>query len=221
MKSMVIFSVFFLLSADIFAQATGILDGASLKTVTLEQSISSVMPGSIVIIGENHAQLTHQSEQLAVMQALRNKGLKVSVGLEFFTYIHQALVNQYRQGQLAEANFLKYIQWAGFSYEFYRAQAIFPDFNEGAMTVALNAPRSLTGKVSKMGLGALTPEDMLLLPPHFAQGRESYKERFLATMGNHLPSKEAGKDTLLRNQFGMIQWHGQPLIIFLLIQILF
>lgn len=193
MKSAALFTVAVLLSACAHAQSEGIFRGNDLKSITLEETVASVSPGSIVVIGENHGLAEHQSEQVSIMQALRNKGLKVAVGMEFFTYTDQELLNQYRLGSLPETDFLKKIQWGSPSFDFYRKQAQFPNLDEGAMTWALNAPRTLTGKVSKQGLASLNDEEKALLPPNFELGRASYKKRFLESMGSHLPSAEAGE----------------------------
>ncbi|MGZ3768963.1 MAG: ChaN family lipoprotein [Bdellovibrio sp.] len=185
-----LFIISLLLSACAHAETSGILRGDTLQAMTLDESIQSVTPGSVVVVGENHGLKEHQSQQLQIMTALRNKGLKVSVGLEFFSYPHQDLVDSYRAGVLPEAEFLTAIQWGRPSYDFYREQALFPDLKEGAHTVALNAPRSLTGKVSKTGLESLTEQEQALLPPQFSLGRDSYKRRFFELMP-HLPSGPA------------------------------
>lgn len=192
MKSWSLFLVFVLLSACAHAETTGILRGNTLQPVLLEEALSFVTPGSIVIIGENHGFREHQRQQIEIMTALRGRGLKVSVGMEFFTYTQQPLVESYRSGVLLEKDFLTAIQWGALSFDFYREQANFPNLAEGSRTLALNAPRSLTGKVSKGGLSALTPEDLTLMPPNFSLGRDSYKQRFLGMMP-HLPSPEAGE----------------------------
>ncbi|WP_374073808.1 ChaN family lipoprotein [Bdellovibrio bacteriovorus] len=192
MNSGALFLVSVLLSACAHAQSSGILRGNTQQPVTLEEAVSSVTPGSVVVIGENHGFKEHQTQQVAIMTALRARGLKVSVGMEFFTYTQQDLVDSYRAGTLAEADFLKAIAWGSPSYDYYRDQAVFPLLSEGAATLALNAPRSLTGKVSKQGLNSLTPEESALLPPQFSLGRDSYKRRFLSMMP-HLPNPEAGE----------------------------
>lgn len=192
MKSFGLFFSSLLMLACAHAQTSGILRGNDLQKVELSESLRSVTPGSILVIGENHGFKEHQDQQVAIMDALRALGLKVSVGMEFFTYTDQSFVDSYRQGLLSEPDFLKQIKWGGLSYDYYRSQAEFPLLSEGAKTLALNAPRSLTGKVSKGGLQALTPEDERLLPPQFALGRDSYKRRFLSMMP-HLPSPEAGE----------------------------
>ncbi|XGC79652.1 ChaN family lipoprotein [Bdellovibrio bacteriovorus] len=192
MNSLSLFSVAVLLSACAHAQSTGIFTGETHEPVTLSQSVAEVQPGSIVVIGENHGFQEHQDQQLQIMQALRSKGLKVSVGMEFFTYTSQSLVDSYRQGILSEPDFLKAIQWGSPSFDLYRNQTLFPNLGEGSKTVALNAPRTLTSKVAKQGLPSLTSEEQSLLPPQFSLGRESYKQRFLSMMP-HLPSPEAGE----------------------------
>ncbi len=192
MKTLGLFLLPTLLIACAHAQSAGILRGDSHKTSTLQESLQSVRPGSIVVIGENHGFKEHQRQQVAIMQQLRDQGLTVSVGMEFFTYTQQPLVDQYRQGQLAEPDFLKAIAWGSPSYDLYRDQAIFPNLGEGATTIALNAPRSLTGKVAKQGLNSLTPEESALMPPQFSLGRDSYKKRFMSMMP-HLPNPEVGE----------------------------
>ncbi len=191
MNAFRLFLVSLLTSACAHAQIQGIIDGSTHAPVTLEQSLDSVTPGSIVIIGENHGLKTHQDQQLQIMAALRAKSLKVSVGMEFFTFTDQAFVDQYRQGALTEADFLKSIHWGSPSFDFYKDQALFPNLAEGAQTWALNAPRKITSKVSKTGLASLDEGERALLPPYFQVGRDSYRERFLGMMP-HLPDPAAG-----------------------------
>ncbi len=193
MKLVVLFAVLALFSEETYAQIEGIIKGGDLQSVSLDQSLDSVSAGSILIVGENHALQIHQNQQLDILNQLRKKGLNVALGMEFFTYTDQAILEDYREGKVPEAEFLSRIQWTGFSYDFYRPQVLFPMINEGAHTVALNAPRSLTGKVSKLGLSALTELEMRLLPPVFSLGRNSYKNRFFHYMGSHFPNKEAGE----------------------------
>lgn len=167
---------------------TGAWEGSSGNQVHLDSWLEKVRPGDILILGENHGLRSHQNEQLRVMQALRNQGLRVSVGLEFFQYPDQDYVHQYCSGHLEEASFLDQIRWgAGISFDYYRAQALFPDRSEGSLTWALNAPRSLTQKVALGGMSSLSEEERQILPPQFALGRDSYRERFLELMPHELP----------------------------------
>ncbi|MNJ94671.1 hypothetical protein D3C87_123730 [compost metagenome] len=192
MQSLSIFLVAVVVSACAHAVPSHLIRGKTGETVTLADSLAEVKPGSIVVIGENHGFKAHQEQQVEIMQTLRNQGLKVSVGMEFFTYTQQNLVEQYHQGSLAETDFLSAIQWGSIPFDLYRDQTLFPSVEEGSKTIALNAPRSLTGKISKTGLTSLSPQELALMPPQFSVGRDSYKERFLAMMP-HLPNPEAGE----------------------------
>lgn len=181
-----------LFSGAVHAQNAGIFDGTTLNPVGLDEAFQNIPQGSIVVLGENHGFAVHQAQHIAVLDTLRRFGHKVSVGLEFFTYTDQNLVNEYRAGRLGETDFLTAINWKGTDYSFYRPQALFPILTEGSATLALNAPRTLTSKVAKTGLASLTSEEAALLPPNFSLGRNSYRERFMAMMP-HLPSPEAGE----------------------------
>lgn len=222
MKSLNLALVAILLSACAHAQSSGILRGSDLQTTTLSESLSKVTPGSIVVVGENHGLSEHQRQQIEIMSQLRAFGHTVAVGMEFFTYTDQAHVDAYRAGGLPEADFLKAIQWGKPSFDFYRDQTLFPPANQGAKTLALNAPRTITGKVAKGGMKALTPEEAALLPPQFSLGRESYKKRFLSMMP-HLPNAEAGEryfaaqsiwdDTMAWRAVDYVQAHPQQTLV--------
>lgn len=181
-----------LISFAAMAQAVDtIYNGESAEPVTLDKILENVRPGMVVVLGEQHGTTAQPEFQLQVLENIRKKGLMVSLGMEFFEYPMQELVDQYRQGLLLEADFLKQVGWGqGFPYSSYRQQVLFPDLKE-SFVVALNAPRSLTGKISKKGMGSLTSEEQQLLPPQFQIGNSAYFERFKDAMGNHLPDPSA------------------------------
>ncbi len=189
MKSLVFFGLV-LLGMSAGAAPGGLFSSQTQASVVLDDALSKVKPGSVVIIGENHGLKTHQTQQLAILQILNYSGLKVSVGMEFFAYPDQPLVNRYRSGRLNEDDFLKAIGWGSLDFSYYRDQVAFPDRSNGGRTVALNAPRSLTGKIAKMGMGSLTPEELAILPPNFTVGRESYKTRFLENVPHQMPAAD-------------------------------
>lgn len=192
MNAILVFGVFLMSFMTVRAQEIPLRDGHQPQIqVQVTQIASQVQPGSIIVMGENHGFKTAQQGQVELLKALRHQGLKVSTGLEFFYYPDQSLVDDFRTGVLAEGDFLQKIQWGSPSFDFYRDQATFPRYDQGERTIALNAPRALTGRISKVGVAGLTPDEQKMLPPNFQVGRASYKERFLATMP-HLPSPDAG-----------------------------
>ncbi len=175
-------------SGAIFGQAQ-ILDGHNLYPVQIEKALSEIKPGSIVILGELHGTKIQPLFQVQVMETIAKMGLKVSVGMEFFNYTHQSILDQYRAGFLGELEFLKQVKWGGFSYDSYRPQVLFPKQGEST-TIALNAPPFLTSKVAKTGISSLTKDEAALLPPLFQKGNDLYYQRFKIIMGDHVPNLE-------------------------------
>ncbi len=150
------------------------------------QSLSSdLQTHRVIILGENHGFKVDQNQHLEVLKALRDHGRPIHVGLEFFSYPYQADVDAYRLGTLAELDFLKKIKWGKPSFDYYKAQAVFPDYSRGERTWALNAPNELTSQIAKVGIEGLSPELHDLLPPDFSVGRDSYRDRFLKIIGGH------------------------------------
>lgn len=189
MRFLKIFSGFMLFFGVLNAQSSSIVSGTEQKPVSLDQSLALVVPGSIVVLGENHGFEPHRDQQITIIQNLIDRGFTVSVGMEFFTYTHQTRVDEYLSGQTTEVDFLKQISWGSTPFDFYRQQVLAP-LKTGGWTWALNAPRELTAKVAKTGIESLTPPEQALLPPNFTLGRQSYRDRFMALMP-HLPEGPA------------------------------
>lgn len=190
-----------LLAAVVWANAPGpepvILKADGTSQVSLQESLSGLSPGSVVVIGEMHGNAAHQNYQMQILKQLRSQGLKVSVGMEFVDYTHQDLLQNYREGTLAESDFLTKINWGNaFPFEFYRDQILFPDPQQ-SQTVALNLPRSISRQISKGGPSSLSPEQSALLPPNLERGNEGYFRRFKEAMGGHFPNDQAAENYFL------------------------
>ncbi len=177
--------------------------------------VAEVRPGDILVIGEDHGQEQARAQQLALLESLRQNGFKVSLGMEFFTYSDQPIVDQYLAHHLSEEEFLQKIAWGNtISYSYYKDQVLSQKRSIGELTIALNAPRSITGQVAKKGLDSLSEEQQKLLPPNFTVGRESYRERFFAQMP-HLPSPEAAQRYFVAQSIwdDTMAWQTQNFII--------
>jgi uncharacterized iron-regulated protein len=162
------------------------------KEISLKEALKNVRPGQTVVLGESHGTSVMAAQQVQVLETLREMGLSVSTGMEFFAYPFQNQVEAYLSGFLPEPEFLQQIEWGeGFSFDFYRQQVLFPKLGS-EFVVALNAPRSLTGQIVKVGLEGLSEAEKALLPPQFSIGNEKYFERFKRVMsGPHMPTGEA------------------------------
>lgn len=192
MKALSVFTAILVFSFMVQAQTlSGLIDGNNSVSTSVAGAVAGIQAGSIVVIGENHGLKTHQTQQIQIMQALRDRGLIVAVGLEFLEYPFQADVNAFRRGLLTEDQFLKRVAWGSPSFDFYRDQALFSRLEEGSSTLALNIPRAVTTQIAKAGVNSLSADQQALMPPQFSLGRASYKERFLEDIP-HLPNPGAG-----------------------------
>lgn len=172
------------------AHAQELKDGQNLRPQTLQDVADRVAPGTILVLGEAHDNAVHSAQHVALLQELRGRGLKVSVGMEFLEYPAQDALDRYLRGELAEADFLKEAGWGGSNFAYYREQIRFSLGGEG-WTYALNSPRVLSSKIARGGLESLSAEEYALLPPQFSRGNDGYFERFQNAMGGHGPKGDA------------------------------
>lgn len=167
----------------------GLLSGASLQPSKIEDVVSAVRPGGVLVISEEHGNAQHYARQKEALQALHQAGrCTVSVGLEFIDWTHPEATSGFVAGTLAEADFLKAVGWGGNPFSDYRDQALFPRVSGGAL-LGVNAPRALSGAIAKKGVAGLSSDETELLPPAFTVGSLDYRERFEAIMGGgHIPA---------------------------------
>mgnify|MGYP000894105730 CR=1 FL=1 len=202
-----------------------LLNGNTLKTVQTQDIVDQIQPGSILIIGEMHALAPVQAQQLEILSALRAKGLKLAIGFEFFNYTDQKTIDDYRSNQISQDDFLKAINWGGFSFDFYKPQLLFPDATLGETALGLNVPSFVTKQLSKGGYDSLTPEQKSLLPSDFTLGNQGYKDRFALEMGGHMPpdkldlyfaAQSAWDDTISMNAANYIEQHPQDVFVIII-----
>lgn len=163
-----------------------LLSGTDLSRVPLWNALETLEKGSVLILGEQHGTAEQAAQHMKILNTLREQGHQVSVAMEFFDHTQQEIVNQWRTGLLTEPEFLKAVRWGGFSFDHYRGQSEFPRWEQAERTFAINAPRSVTGKVARSGIDSLTPEERALFPADFQRGSAAYFERFQEIMGGHV-----------------------------------
>ncbi len=162
----------------------GVYDGSTSQGLSLEQALRGVHPGQVVIVSEQHDLPRHHENELLVLQTLKGRNLKISVGLEFLYYPDQPLVDRYVRDEIQEPDFLREVRWTGYPFEWYRPLILFSR-ESGGETRALNAPERLTRALAQKGLAGLSDEERSLLPPDFHLGSDAYFERFAAAVREH------------------------------------
>lgn len=173
-----------------------IYDGSSLSPKSIEEALSQVGPGSVLVISELHDNPSHHQHQMEVLQHLKkgfHKGL--SLGMEFFDYTKQDVVNDFLNGKIQESEFLPSIEWGGIPWSYYRPLVLFPP-GTGGTTWALNAPKRITAKVKRTGVESLAADELALLPPNWSLGNNNYFERFRETIlrgGHGIPQESIAR----------------------------
>ncbi len=187
--STLLFSLFWVFES--VSVPLGYYVGERLVSSSISSIVSKVKPGTVVIIGEKHYHQVAQAGQLEILKELRRSGFRVSVGLEFISYLVQKYLDLFLNGQLSELDFLKLADWGSGTFDGYRQLAQFPLSENGEQTRAINAPRQLTGKIGKEGLSGLSLAETQLLPHQFQVGGAQYRKRFDHLMSGHVASAAA------------------------------
>lgn len=192
-KTSIFLSILFFISAPAHGgfEAEKIYAGTDGAEVSLPDVAARIAAGDIVVLGEIHDNVRHHQNQKKLLHELAtvSPSASISVGMEFFEFPLQPDVDRYLTNELDEESFLQKIGWGGFSFDFYRDLVLFP-LSHGGWTYALNAPRTLTQKISRQGLDSLNEDERKLLPEDFTLGDDAYLERFREAMGGHVPQEK-------------------------------
>jgi uncharacterized iron-regulated protein len=144
----------------------------------------------VICFGEQHDSPQHHYAQSRALQELATRSAKaqrpLAVGFEMFQRPYQAPLSAFVAGSVTEAQFLQDSEYAkrwGFDFALYRPLLLTArEFS--LAVVALNAPKELTRKIGRSGLGGLSPAERDLLPELNLEDTD-HKAYFDAAMGDH------------------------------------
>lgn len=176
----VIICLLFMSSSAFAYEAGKVYNGTSLKEVDLDQVLSGVQKGQAVLVSEQHGVVAHHEFQRTVIRQLIQKGHRVNMGIEHFSYLEQPAIDAYLNKTLPEAALVNTVKLSGF--ESWREQMLLP-LTSGGWSYGLNAPRWLTGKINAVGYELLSDIEKQILPPDFTMGSAGYKKRMQDLMG--------------------------------------
>jgi len=129
--------------------------------------IDRLLEADLVCIGETHDSDLHHRVQHQIIKSLFARDERLGVGLEMFQRPFQDELDRFGRGAVNEEEFLKateYRQRWGFAWSLYRPIVDFCRHN-GVALAALNAPKELTARISKVGYAGLTDEEKRNLGP--------------------------------------------------------
>src|SRR5262252_2086259 len=108
---------------------------------------------TVVLLGESHTDVDHHLWQLDTLAALQGRGANLVIGFEAFPRRLQSVLNDWVEGKLTDAAFLKASEWRqvwGYDSALYMPLFRFARRNRIPM-VALNVERRLVLQVGQQG----------------------------------------------------------------------
>jgi uncharacterized iron-regulated protein len=169
--------------------------------------IDCLQEADLVCIGETHDSDLNHRIQLQIIKALFARDERLGVGMEMFQRPYQEALDRYSRGSLGEEDFLKateYRQRWGFAWSLYRPITDFCRRN-GVPLAALNAPKELTSRISRVGYAGLSEDERRQLGPidfQVAKHRDYWYERLAAMHGQ----KDAPAEQKERSYQVMTTW---------------
>lgn len=133
----------------------------------------------VVFVGETHDRYEHHLNQLAIIQGLHQRHPQLAIGLEFFQWPFQAVLDRFVAGEIDETQMLletEYFSRWRYDYRLYKPILDYARANNIPL-LALNVPRELTEKVAQGGLAALSEEERRRLPADFDRDDAAYRSR--------------------------------------------
>lgn len=141
----------------------------------------------VVFIGEVHGRYEHHLNQLVVIKGIHQRHPKMAIGLEFFQWPYQAVLDRFVAGEIDEAQMLReteyFSRWR-FDYRMYKPILDYARDNRIPL-LALNVPTELTQKVAAGGLDALSNEERNSLPADIDRDDKAYRARVEAVYNIH------------------------------------
>ncbi|HXT01447.1 MAG TPA: ChaN family lipoprotein [Elusimicrobiota bacterium] len=155
-------------------------------TVDWDKFAGGLMASRVIAVGEKHDEPSHHAVQAKVLAAVAEHDSSVVVGLEMVSQDQQSFLDDFRAGQLSEAEFSDWWKktW-GFDYSIYK-----PIFDaaraKNLRIVGLNAPIGLVKIVAKQGLAGLTPQQRATLPSSIEESADvRYRDFVKDSLSGH------------------------------------
>jgi len=155
------------------------------KKTSMSSVLPDLMKNRIILVGELHSKKNHHRAQLDVIQALKNAGTNVAIGLEMFRSDSQAALERWVSGDISQADFenIYYDNW-GFPWVTY--SMIF-DYarKEKIPMVGLNVSKEITRQVSRQGFKSLSKNQKGKLSDVTCRVDEEYMNYIRKAFGAH------------------------------------
>ena len=157
------------------------------NTATLQAIIPQLAHHKAVLIGESHTTYGDHLNQLAIIKGLRPHWKKMAIGLEFVQYPYQHALDDYISEKITQETMLRKTQWYDrWKYDFRLYRPIFEYAKQQQIPlIALNTPREITKRISKVGIKGLSPTERAQLPLIIDTSNQQYKKALETVYSQH------------------------------------
>ena len=143
-----------------------IINTTTLKNISEDELLKFLGEYRIVMVGETHTNQAHHDVQLAVIKGLVESGKKVILALEMYNPAQDEVLAAWSSGSTDASTFIEqtdFLTTWSHNYRYY--EAIFNYVREKNIKMyGVNTPRKYASKIGRGGLGALTEDDLKVLP---------------------------------------------------------
>ena len=143
-----------------------ILNTTTMKNTSEDELIKTLGEYRIVMVGETHTNQAHHDVQFDIIKGLTESGKKVILALEMYNPAQDEVLAAWSSGTTDASTFIEqtdFLTTWSHNYRYY--EAIFNYVRENNIPMyGVNTPRKYATKIGRGGLGALTEEDLKVLP---------------------------------------------------------
>jgi uncharacterized iron-regulated protein len=149
--------------------------------------VDRLLKERVIYLGERHNVFGDHQLQLAILNALHQRGRKLAIGVEWFQRPFQQHLDDFVAGKIDEAEMLRRTEYFGrwgVDYRHYRAILHFAQ-DKGIPLIALNAPSELVYAIRTGGIISLDELLASQLPEEYYFTNTKYKNRLRTIYKQH------------------------------------
>ncbi len=180
------------------------ISALNLKAVqTLADITPQLAKHRVVFVGEQHDQYSDHLNQLSIIKSLhKHWGKDTRIGLEMIQQPYQFFLDNYIAGNISEREMLQGVEWYErwrYDFRLYRPIFTYAKANKIPL-IALNIPKELTRKITKVGIKGLNKKERQLLPAIIDRSDTAYLKRVTKVFGKHSRTSSKGVEKFIDAQ---------------------
>ncbi|SOB59009.1 conserved exported protein of unknown function [Pseudodesulfovibrio profundus] len=175
------------------------------ERLSLDAVLDMAKGKDYILLGEGHKNICDHSIQQQIVSRLSQSDTPPAVGLEMVAVDKQPVLDDFAAGMIEVADLEEELEWSerwGYPYSLF--EGLFEIVREHSLPISgLNAPRSVTKKITENGLESLTDEERALLPAEIVPPAKEQKAFLDEVFAQH--STRDTDDPDQRERFFLVQ----------------